>query len=193
MQNRWIQVGEEVFTELQRHAEPLVDNADSVLRRILGLNPTDRRGKQLASAGPPRSTDLPGLLSRPEPGSTGRKAESLPQSAVARRRNSDRAPKGSLLPEGEYVLPLLEALVELGGSAPNSRVVELLETKLNGKLTETDRKTLSSGRVRWKNRVQFVRLGLIKEGYMAKEAPRGIWEISPAGRNRVVEESRRSQ
>ena len=188
MTKRWIPVGEEVFLELQKHAEPLVDDADSVLRRLLRLDPAVQRSKVPTLEEAYSST---GLSNRPA-GREGKDA-SRPRRGRARRTDSDRAPKGSLLPEGEYVLPLLETLEELGGSAPMSKVVELLELKLDSKLTDTDRKALSSGKVRWKNRVQFVRLGLIKEGYMAKEAPRGIWEITNAGRDRLVEESRRSQ
>jgi hypothetical protein len=91
-----------------------------------------------------------------------------------------------LLPEAEYELPLLEALVELGGSAPTSDVVDLLGKKLEAKLTAVDRETISSGEIRWRNRVQFVRLGLIKEGLMVKESPRGVWEITDEGRARVA-------
>lgn len=174
-----------MFTELQRKAEPLIDDADSVLRRILGLDPTSERSRQPSSGRPPGSPDLP-ASSRRGTGSSGRPA-ARHQRSPGNRRGSGRAPKGSLLPEAEYVLPLLETLVELGGSAPMSKVVDRLEGKLDGKLTKTDRRVLSSGRVRWKNRAQFVRLGLIREGYMAKEAPRGIWEITPAGRNRLME------
>ncbi len=180
MAKRWIRIGEEVFAELQRQAEPLVDDADSVMRRVLGLDPSNQK------TGPAAIVESPAIhemgQASPKAGINRRKAVNRRGNSGARRRGSDRAPKGSLLPENEYMVPLLEALAELGGSAPTSRVVELLEKKLDGKLTETDREPLHSGRIRWKNRVQFVRLALIREGYMAKDAPRGIWEITDLGR-----------
>jgi len=35
--------------------------------------------------------------------------------------------------------------------------------------------------------VQFVRLGLIKEGLMVKDSARGVWEITDEGRERVAQ------
>lgn len=194
MVDRSILVDEEVFATLQGMAEPLVDDANTVLRRVLSLAPAT------ADAGSP-----PGLSSqaasghveptaRPGEGRSTLKRSVDPRtakSASSRRKRStaSRAPAGSLLPELQYELPLLEALLELGGSAPTSEVVDRLGKELDDKLTEGDRETLSSGEVRWKNRVQFVRLGLIKGGHMMKDSPRGVWEITDAGRQRVAAEA----
>ena len=189
---RWIQIDEEVFAELQRHAEPLVDDADSVIRKILGLDPsTHETGRAVIVEYPATAHAVTGE-SIQKAGSSQRRTVSRLESSAAKRRGSDRAPKGSLLPETEYVVPLLEVLADLGGAAPMSKAVELLEARLEGKLTETDRKPLNSGRIRWKNRVQFVRLALIKEGFMSKEAPRGIWEITDAGRAYVQQQGDRN-
>lgn len=40
-----IRVDDEVFKELQRRAEPLVDNPNSVMRRILNLNEESKQGE----------------------------------------------------------------------------------------------------------------------------------------------------
>jgi len=183
MPKRWIQVSEDVFSELQRHAEPLVDDADSVLRRLLGYDSEEGNSSPGKSVEP--SLDAMGLSLQEPQAARERPRVRRTESKPTGRVSSDRAPKGSLLPEADYVLPLLETLVELDGSAPMSKVVERLETELEGKLTETDRKVLRSGKVRWKNRVQFVRLTLIKKGYMAKDSPRGVWEITDEGRAHV--------
>ena len=183
MPKRWIQVSENVFAELQRQAEPLVDDADSVLRRLLGYQSEEENSSPAKVVEPSRdATGLP--IQEPQPAQE-RPRIRRTKSKTKGRGSSDRAPKGSLLPEADYALPLLETLVELDGSAPMSKVVEGLETKLEGKLTETDWKVLRSGKVRWRNRVQFVRLGLIKEGHMAKDSPRGVWEITDEGRAHV--------
>ena len=39
--------------------------------------------------------------------------------------------------------------------------------------------------IRWKNRVQFVRLRLVQAGLVEKDSPRGVWEITPEGRDRI--------
>jgi len=68
-------------------------------------------------------------------------------------------------------------------------VIAQVEKELGSRLTETDREKLSSGGVRWQNRVQFVRLRLIKQGDMVGGSPRGVWEISESGRKRLAEQT----
>lgn len=179
MGGRSIVVDDEVFTELQSLAEPLVDDANSVLRRILNLSSSGSRTSD---------ADL-GTVADKEPAKSARARlrRRAPKPSNRAKTKSARAPKGSLLPEAEYELPLLEALLDLNGSARTSDVVDLLEKKLEGKLTEVDREKISSGEIRWRNRVQFVRLGLIKEGLMVKDSPRGVWEITDAGRERIAQ------
>jgi restriction system protein len=90
-----------------------------------------------------------------------------------------------LLDEDEYELPLLQTLVQLGGRAPTSEVLDGLEPKIIGKLSELDKELIATGTVRWRNRAQFVRLTLVKRGDMVEKTPRGIWEISDKGRLRL--------
>lgn len=194
MNDRLHHIDEDVFEELQRRAEPLVDDLSSVLRRILGLPSPDSGGSRA-----PRSTPQPGQTPGMPPGpkvkssgtakGTKRSMPSAPRKSATR---SKRASRGSLLPQQEYEGPLLRALIELDGRAPTSEVVERTGAHLQDILTPADREVLDSGEVRWKNRVQFVRLGLIKEGLIAKDSPRGIWEITDAGRARVKAAGRSS-
>lgn len=193
MSHRSIVVDADVFATLQSMAEPLVDDANAVLRRLLrlpasqadgGTTELDTYEAESKAVEPPVRTTGRSPVKHSSSPRTGRTV-----SAKRKRGLGSRAPAGSLLPEAQYELPLLEALIELGGSAPTSDVVDRLGKKLDGKLTEGDRETLSSGEVRWKNRVQFVRLGLIRGGHMMKESPRGVWEITDAGRQRVAEEA----
>jgi Mrr N-terminal domain len=172
--NTRIDIDNDVFAELQLRAVPLVDDVNSVLRRVLGLSISPELSATIANSD--RTADLP--------------ARRLERKSAPRKKPSKgtiRAPKGSLLPEREYVQPLLASLVDRGGSAPSATLVEDLAGKLDGKLTPGDREEVSSGEVRWRNRVQFVRLGLIREGLMVRDSPRGIWEITDLGRNRVAD------
>lgn len=194
MSGRQYHIDEDVFAELQRRAEPLVDDLNSVLRRLLGLTSPDAD-----DSGAARSTPPPAQTSSTRSGprvkaSNASKGTKRPRPSAPRKSaaKSKRAPRGSLLPQQDYEDPLLRSLMELGGRAPTSEVVERTGAYLHDKLTPADREVLDSGDVRWKNRVQFVRLGLIKEGLIAKDSPRGIWEITAAGQARATEAERSS-
>lgn len=170
-------VDDEVYAALQAQAVPLEDDVNSVLRRLLGLAP-----KVVTRAG--TSPRLAESSQPPAPVARQRKA-AAPARRSAKKRT--RVPKGSIVPEEEYELPILRALAHLGGRVPTSEVIAQVEKEMGTRLTDVDREELTSGGVRWQNRVQFVRLKLIKKGEMVEGSPRGIWEISPAGRERITE------
>jgi restriction endonuclease Mrr len=104
-----------------------------------------------------------------------------------REENSDqqattRAIPGSILPEREYWLPILEVIEQLGGSAAASDVIEALEGRMKGMLKLRDYEKLSMGEIRWRNRARFARLRMTERGLLSKESHRGIWEITDTGR-----------
>lgn len=84
---------------------------------------------------------------------------------------------------------MLQILSEHGGRAAAREVIDELETRLDGQLTELDNEQLASGDVRWRNRAQFVRLRLVEQGDMVKDSPRGTWELSDQGRHRLAVEA----
>lgn len=167
-----IDVDDEVYALLRSNAEPFVDTPNSVLRRLLGLT---------GPAGPEPEADP-----RPSPRVTD--ARGTRRSAAARRgrttaaQDAGRAPIGALLPEHVYEEPLLQALVDAGGSAAAKTLIEAVGRRLDDRLTPLDRENLKSGGVRWHSRIQFVRLRLIERGLMERTTPRGVWTISEAGR-----------
>jgi hypothetical protein len=86
-------------------------------------------------------------------------------------------------PVYEYWPAILESLVEFGGRAQRDKVITLVGEKLESKLTAADKQLLKSGMdVRWKNRVAWQRLNMVKQGLLRENSPRGIWEITDAGR-----------
>jgi hypothetical protein len=167
-------VDDEVYAALQAQAVPLEDDVNSVLRRLLGLT---TKGNSVSS----RSE-----VAAPLPPTSARRQRRPPASLRRATKKRTRVPKGSILPEEEYELPILRALEHLGGRVPTSEAVTKVEKEIGPHLTDVDREELSSGGIRWQNRVQFVRLKLIKNGEMVDGSPRGIWEITPAGRDRVA-------
>jgi hypothetical protein len=179
-------VDDEVFRALQERAVPLVDMPNSVIRRLLGLS-EDRVDDGNMTAWQVQAGNLvEGDLERPQTRQTKRRGT---RSKISTKGKAHRAPKGVLLPEPEYELPILQTLIELGGRAPTSELIAALGTRLDGKLKPLDGQRLASGDVRWKNRAQFVRLKLVRGGDMVKDSPRGIWEISDQGRRRVQSET----
>jgi len=174
-----IRIDEEVLDELKRHAEPFVDTPNSVLRRVLGLSETG------AAANGSGELDLEnGEPLAPAAAGTTR-SRARPRRRRVQVPRSPRAKTGSILAETEYEAPLLEILAEHGGRAAAREVIDELETRLDGLLTDVDRQSLGSGDIRWRNRAQFVRLRLVEQGDLVKDSPRGIWEITEQGRRRI--------
>jgi hypothetical protein len=153
-----ISVDEDVWTALKELAEPFVDTPNSVLRRLLDLENAEKPS-------PKRR------IKRPK--------------ADDESRQRRRAPAGSLLPESAYEHPILGALVAAGGRAPAAEVISDVGRALTDELTPLDKEELPNGGLRWENRAQFTRLKLKERGLIVSGSPRGIWEISDAGRKAV--------
>jgi len=90
--------------------------------------------------------------------------------------------EGKPTTEQEYRVPILEALIELGGKGRVRDILEKVETKMKDKLTKVDYEKLPSGAyVQWKNYAMWERLNMIHDGLLKKGSPRGIWEITDKG------------
>jgi hypothetical protein len=164
-------IDDDIYEFLQNEAVPLEDDVNSVLRRLLGL--TSQSGATHVADNGSRAAAEP----------LHRRKRTTRNVKVKRAR----APKGSILPEQAYELPILRALEAVGGRGPSSEVINHVGKLLDGQLTDADRQKLASGDIRWRNRAQFVRLGLIKAGDMKTDSPRGVWEISERGQRRLTE------
>lgn len=174
-------VDDDVFEALQRLAEPLVDDANAVLRRLLELDASGEVANHRPASDTPDGEPAAGVGRPSAP--RARRPPAKKRGGPQRKRS--RAARGSLLPESEYELPLLKALVEAGGRGPAREMVEAVGADVADRLTKVDLECLDSGEVRWKSRVQFVRLKLIREGAMASDSPRGVWEITDVGVTRL--------
>ena len=111
------------------------------------------------------------------------------QAAQSERRNFGRLKRGTRTPEESFRLPILRALAELGGAGKTAEVLAVVEQAMRPQLKEVDYEHLSSNPniQRWYNTAQWARDALVKEGLMQADSPRGVWEISAAGRSRVAE------
>ena len=107
-----------------------------------------------------------------------------PIHAPERSRIKVLTKKGDITPQADYTLPLLGALIEMGGSGKMSEVLSKVFGKMKDRLKPKDlEKTPSGTSIRWKNHTQWERQRLKSEGYLKKDSPRGIWEITDKGRN----------
>lgn len=173
MAQHTIAIDDEVLRELGQRARPFIDTEpNAVIRVLLGLE--DANGNQPAS--PPVSPPLP--ASRSPRGKTGKTA------ATTRTR----VPKGSLLDEHAYEIPILRALEENGGRAAAREVIDRVGEMVDDQLTPLDREMVETGGIRWQARVQFARLRMKEQGQLKPDSPRGTWEITDDGRERLRRE-----
>jgi hypothetical protein len=194
-----IRVSQDTYDYLKEHAEPFVDTPDSVIRRLLGLTPDETSGVDGGSSATqgevradPRADGADPPRQAAAANGSARRHRSPGTARASRSRKSagqtvPRAPRGSLLSEDAYEIPILQVLADHGGRAGKNEVLDALEPRLGDQLTELDRTTIASGEVRWRNRAQFVRLRLVERGEIKRNSPRGIWELSGAGDARLRE------
>ena len=123
-----------------------------------------------------------------------REWDSVFRPAIPSRANrpASKTPGGKLqrglrTPEEAYRVPILETLIELGGSAPISKVLSRVEAKMKNTLNQYDRQALASNpnTSRWANSAQWCRNTLVSEGLLVSGSRYGIWEISPNGKATV--------
>lgn len=89
-------------------------------------------------------------------------------------------------------MPILEALEERSGREHSDVVLDLVEKKMVGILKSEDYELLPSGlSVRWRNRAQWQRQNMVQQGLLRKDSPRGIWEITPTGRQWLQQRKRK--
>lgn len=106
-----------------------------------------------------------------------------------RRKGKPRQPlpKGLKTPQGAYCIPILKALEELGGRGRASEVLNRVGELMRGVLKEIDYVVVPSGSVRWRNTAEWCRFDMVRQGLLASDSPRGIWEITEKGRQYLRE------
>ena len=108
-----------------------------------------------------------------------------PSKALKRSRKvAERLKRGLRTPEDAFRIPILQSLIELGGSGAMADVLDKVEAKVRNQLNAYDRYPLPSDptETRWRNTAQWARNAMVREGLMSSDSPRGVWEITDAGR-----------
>ena len=99
------------------------------------------------------------------------------------RSDLEHLPRGKATPQSAYRQPILQVLIEMGGSGRMSDVLTRVEQVMRGRLKQVDYEPLpSDGMLRWSKSAQWARNRMAREGLLKPNSPRGVWEISDAGR-----------
>lgn len=100
------------------------------------------------------------------------------------RAKKKKLKKGLRTPGEAFRVPVLQALVELGGFENSKDVLDHVEQIMKPILNHYDYIPLNSApnTPRWRNQAAWVRFELVREGLMASDSPVGVWEISEKGR-----------
>lgn len=172
-----IEIDDDLFDLLKQHAEPFIDTPSDVLRRLLGDVSGSTQAKQAACT----------RRALPAAGAPTRRRSAKGQKDNARKGSvkRTRAPSNALLSEKAYELPLLDVLDTAGGRLPTREAVAAVGEHVADQLMPMDHDVMDQGQERWESRVQFTRLRLVEAGLLEKNSPRGVWEISDAGRERL--------
>ena len=185
------------ITTLQANGSKAILSGDyagvqAVLDRATGL--TDFRDRALALAKEwtrlvsPRQGAFPTAPPiAAAPARTSARADGKAQKGKAQRYA--RLARGLRTPEETFYQPILRALVDAGGAAPMKTVLARVKVAVQGALREVDFQSIGSDpeMVRWTNTAQWARHSMVKEGLLKDNSPRGIWEISDAGRAALAE------
>lgn len=104
---------------------------------------------------------------------------------IVSKRFFGKSRKGEITSHKDFFRPLLEVLVEMGGSGKTVEVLDRLGEKMKPVLLPKDYEPHRSDakQIRWRNSSQWARNALVHDfGRMRADSPRGVWEISDKGR-----------
>lgn len=104
--------------------------------------------------------------------------------STRKRKVKSKLKRGLRTPEEEFIMPILESLVELGGKAETKKVLDRVYEKMKDRLNQYDLEGLPSNprQKRWENTAQWARNTMVNEGRLSLSSPRGIWEITEKGK-----------
>ncbi len=84
--------------------------------------------------------------------------------------------------QNNFRIPILKALIYLGGSSEEVDVTEFVQKEMKNKLTKKDReKSEDSDKEVWLNNLYFETATMVDEGLLIKEANAKNWEIAQKG------------
>lgn len=109
--------------------------------------------------------------------------------SVLNELNHGRVARDRRTPNAEFCRPILEVLIELGGSGKVATVLDRVGKKMSHILRPIDHQPtpMTPGIERWRNGAQWARLQMVKEGLLRKGGRHGIWEITDRARAELAD------
>lgn len=155
--SRQIEVDDEVFSVLQREAEPFVDTPNSVLRRKFGLD-ADEDGP----VSPPPSDN--------------------PRSGTGGTKMTTAHAALPMTPQRDFRPVIRDALKERGGGRSMHEVLREVESRMGPRFLAGDLEPVpSTGEIRWRNAARWERMQMAKEGLIKTGTKSGWWELTEDG------------
>ncbi len=111
---------------------------------------------------------------------------SVPEAAPNLRKRIEIPPRlthRGFAPMDAYREPILESLVELGGSGERREVLPMIEKRMQHLLTPGDYEKTAGGHIRWEHHAEFQVSNMKRAGLLSPTSVsgRGRWEITPEG------------
>lgn len=134
-------------------------------------------GRQIGHSAPESATELPA-------------SEASTRRLIRSSGHSARQLRGPRTQEYDFYIPILAALVQLGGEAPARQVLQIVEQKMMDDFTPDDLLPIPSSPnyPRWDKTANWARQELAELGYIVRPGRYGIWEISDSGRAYLTKE-----
>lgn len=88
-------------------------------------------------------------------------------------------------PQATFKIPILQALISLGGEAPKGEILDFIESNNLVALKPGDKVFMPNrpNEQYWRNAASWERVVLIREGLLSDYAPYGIWKITQQGKD----------
>ena len=97
-----------------------------------------------------------------------------------------RSPAGATTPVGEFELPILEVLFDLGGSGSTYAVLSGIEAMIGGYFKEGDRHVSTTGELNWRQSADSARQTLVTFGLVMVNAEGDAWELTEEGKREAA-------
>ena len=91
-----------------------------------------------------------------------------------------------MTPDGEFELPILEVLFDLGGSGSTEAVLQGVEALIGGYFKEGDFTPGETGSVVWRQSAEAARQTLITLGLVRVNADGDAWELTEEGKREAA-------
>jgi len=89
-------------------------------------------------------------------------------------------------PEGEFELPILEVLFDLGGRGSTEAVLQGVETLIGGYFKEGDFEAAETGSAAWRRSAEAARQALVTFGLVRVNADGDAWELTEEGKREAA-------